>query len=96
MAINDLVMNVHKGALRFGTVTSKRIDEAGWAQFEVEWHADEAHEESVEWNVSMGNKRSKYDLGEYRTDMLQILDVNRMERVLANHRNRGKIKNGKT
>ena len=96
MAINDLVMNTHKGALRFGTVIDKRIDETGWAQLKVEWHADEAHEKTVEWNVSMGNERSKYDLGEYRTDMLQILDVSRLERVLAGHRNRGKIKNGKT
>ena len=96
MAINDLVMNAYKGALRFETVTDKRIDETGWAQLKVDWHADEAHEKTVEWNVSMGNDRSKYDLEEYRTDMLQILDVNRLERVLANHRNRGKIKNGKT
>ena len=96
MAINDLVMNVYKGALRFGTVTAKRIDETGWAQHKVDWHADETHEETVEWNVSMGNDRSKYDLEEYRTDMLQILDVNRLERILAEHRNRGKIKNGKT
>jgi len=96
MAINDLVMNVYKGAIRFGTVTDKRIDEVGWAQLKVDWHADEAHEKTVEWNVSMGNKRSKYDLDEYRTDMLQILDVSRLERVLAEHRNRGKIKNGKT
>ena len=96
MAINDLVMNIHKGAVRFGTVTDKRIDEIGWPQLKVDWHADEAHEKTVEWNVSMGNKRSKCDLEEYRTDMLQILDVNRLERVLAEHRNRGKIKNGKT
>ena len=96
MAINDLVMNTHKGAVRFGTVTDKRIDETGWAQFKVDWHAYEAHEKTVEWNVSMGNDRSGYELEEYRTDMLQILDVNRLERVLMDHRNRGKIKNGKT
>ncbi len=96
MAINDLVMNIHKGAVRFGTVTDKRIDETGWAQLKVDWHADEAHEKTVEWNVSMGNDRSRYELEEYRTDMLQILDVNRLERVLMDHRNRGKIKNGKT
>jgi hypothetical protein len=95
MAINNLVMNIHKGAIRFGTVIDKRIDEVGWAQFKVEWHADELHEKIVEWNVNMGNERSKYDLDEYRTDMLQILDVIRLERVLIEHRNRGKIKNGK-
>ena len=95
MAINNLVMNIYKGAVRFGTVTDKRIDEIGWAQLKVEWHADEAHKKAVEWNVSMGNERSKYDLDEYRTDMLHILDVNRLEKVLIEHRNRGKIKNGK-
>ena len=95
MAINDLVMNIHKGAVRFGTVTDKRIDEIGWAQLKVDWHADEAHEKAVDWNVNLGGTRSRYDLEEYRTDMLQILDVNRLERVLMEHRNRGKIKNGK-
>ena len=86
MAINNLVMNIYKGAVRFGTVTDKRIDEIGWAQLKVDWHADENHEKSVEWNVSLGSARSKHDLDEYRTDMLQILDPDRLERVLREHR----------
>jgi len=83
MGVHDLVMNSHKGALRFGTIIQKRIDEQGWAQFRIKWHQDEAHENAAEWNKSLGNK--KPGLIDYRTDMLQLVSTERLRNILEEH-----------
>ena len=83
MGVHDLVMNSHKGALRFGTIRQKRIDEQGWAQYRIEWHQDEAHEDAVKWNQSLGSK--KEELTEHRADMLKLVDIKRMRKVLEEH-----------
>ena len=83
IGVHDLVLNAHKGALRFGTIIQKRIDEQGWAQFRVTWHQDEAHENAVKWNKSLGNK--KPDLIDYRTDMLQLVSTERLRNILEEH-----------
>jgi len=81
----DLVMNNHKGHIRYGTIIDKRIDEEGWAQFAINWHADEVHEKIVKWNVDLGSDRNRFDPKEYRTDTLHAVDAKHLERVLKEH-----------
>jgi len=85
MNINDLVMNSHKGAVRYGTITRKRIDKSGWAWFIVKWHDDEDYNKVVEQNVNVCGAADSRPY-EYRTDMLQTVTTKKLTKVISVHK----------
>jgi len=82
MKVGDLVWNCHSGCIRFGTVTKKRKKDR-WGYFTVDWHADEAHKQDVEWRKKLTG--INHDLKEYRADMLKNIEQDRLVRVLKEH-----------
>jgi len=82
MKTGDLVWSYHNGLLRFGTVVSKR-KENKWAYFTVNWHADDAHAQDIQWRKKLTH--IDHSLKEYRADMLNGISAKRLMQVLEEH-----------
>jgi hypothetical protein len=86
MKIGNLVLNNYHDLLRFGKITSKRIDkEDGWAYFKVKWYFDEKYEEMMEDRKQLSHK--DYKLEEYRKDQIKHVSLEFLQKVLEEHIN---------
>ena len=86
MKVGDLVWNHHNGSVRFGTIKNKRKKNR-WAYFTVNWHADDAYEQDIQWRMKLGGV--DHSLKEYRADLLKNISAERLERVVEEHTKEG-------
>ena len=79
--IGSFVMNFHHQLLRFGVITSKRVDEEGWTQFKVDFFEDNIYETNVAWSNKLrpGTDNRKY---EYRADQIKPVDPSWIQNVM--------------
>ena len=80
MNIGQLVWNNYHGVLRFGTISSKRVDETGWAFYKVKWHSDSIYEEAMDFRKKLTH--TDHRLEEYRKDQITPISKNFLSKVL--------------
>lgn len=82
--IGSFVMNFHHQLLRLGIITSKRVDDQGWTQFEVDFFEDNIYETNVAWSNQMrpGSDNRKY---EYRADQIKPVDPEWLQNVMESY-----------
>jgi len=80
MNIGQLVWNNYHGVLRFGTISSKRVDETGWAFYKVNWHCDNIYEEAMDFRKKLTH--TDHRLEEYRKDQITPISKNFLSKVL--------------
>ena len=80
MNIGQLVWNNYHGVLRFGTISSKRVDEAGWAFYKVNWHSDNIYEEAMDFRKKLTH--TDHRLEEYRKDQITPISKDFLSKVL--------------
>ena len=83
MNIGDLVYNNYHSVLRFGTISSKRIDETGWAFYKVNWHSDKVYEEAMDLREKLTH--TNHRLEEYRKDQITPISKDFLANVLEEH-----------
>jgi len=83
MNIGQLVWNNYHGVLRFGTISSKRVDETGWAFYKVNWHSDKVYEEAMDLREKLTH--TNHRLEEYRKDQITLISKDFLSRVVEEH-----------
>jgi len=90
MKVGDLVWNNYHGLTRFGTVVSKKLredkwapDAIQWAHYAVEWHDDEAYEETMGWRKKLSG--NDYTLKEYKPYHLNVVSKDRLKAIIEEH-----------